>query len=293
LPRCPRWARAHRDWSTRSRAIARSSAWPGSPARRRRQGPEGAGAGESVVLLIDPHTAWYEPEIGEAAVGVLERLGLTVHPTRPASAGRPAISQGALHRARRELAELVDAVARAGPPGVPVIGLEPSELLTLRDEAPDLVPPESRAAMESLAGRALLLEEWLTGAGAAAFHAAISESSGAAGAIAVHVHCHAKSLVGVEPFRNALAALPGAQVEVIDSGCCGMAGVFGYRSETAEFSRGVAELSLAPAVRARPRDTLIAAPGVSCRQQIRHVTGREAVHPVEAIARALGADTRR
>ncbi len=254
--------------------------------------PEARGA---VVLLQDPHSAWYEPRIGRAAIRTLEALGWRVHVTPPVSAGRAAISQGALERARRELAALAvaaDAAVEAAGTDAPIIGLEPSELLTLRDEAPDLVPADWRPRIEALAGRALMFEEWLGGewntdAGAVALDGAVARGDGA-GALALHVHCHARALVGTEPARAALAALPGAAVDVIAAGCCGMAGAFGYRRETASTSRAVAELAVAPAVRALPAETSVVAPGVSCRQQIAHVTGRTALHPAEVVARVLG-----
>ncbi|MEX2576299.1 MAG: FAD-linked oxidase C-terminal domain-containing protein [Halofilum sp. (in: g-proteobacteria)] len=252
----------------------------------------------AVILVQDPHTAWYEPGIGRAAIRVLEALGWRVHLTPPVSTGRAAISQGGLERARRELAEWtvwLESTCEAAGADAPILGLEPSELLTLRDEAPDLVPSDWRPRIEALAGRALLFEEWLVGewetaAGAATLEAARNREPDL-GAVALHVHCHARALVGTEPARKALAALPGASVDVIAAGCCGMAGAFGYGRETAATSRAVAELALAPAVRALPDATTVVAPGVSCRQQIRHMTGRTALHPAEVVARALGLPT--
>jgi len=255
----------------------------------RRRRPRATPAGERVVLLLDPHTAYYEPSVGRSAVATLEALGYAVVVTRCVSAGRAAISQGALDRARRELADLRSAVDELQDAGDAfVVGLEPSELLTLRDEAPRLVRGAERAGVEAIAGRALLFEELLDGPARPALERVAA--SAAPGRVAVHVHCHARALAGVEPVRRALATVAADGVDVITRGCCGMAGAFGYTRATAHVARAVAELELAPAVRGLPASTTLLAHGVSCRQQVRTVTDREPWHPAELCAYAIGPD---
>lgn len=248
----------------------------------------GVGRG-TVILALDPHTVYYEPRIGRAAIAVIERLGFRVCPTPCISAGRPAISQGRLQRARRELREWIRTVEHTGPADAPVIGLEPSELLTLRDEAPRLVGAARESRALAAGRRAVLFEEWLAGQGDALTEA-LPQNAPATGAVAVHVHCHGKAGGVTDAVLRALTALPGAEVELIAAGCCGMAGAFGYRRETAAVSRQVAELALAPAVRALPDDTALIAHGTSCRQQIERVTGRRALHPAEVVASVLGVE---
>lgn len=244
--------------------------------RRHRPAP---GARGQVVVLLDPHTAWYEPGVGRAVIDVLEALGWSVTLSPPLSLGRPAISQGALDRARREITGVLATVDALAPERTPVIGLEPSELLTLRDEAPDLVDPQR---VRALAKRAWLFEEFLAGPGRDPLQAGAVQPGGT---LALHVHCHAKAAGVADAACEALALLPDAEVSVLRAGCCGMAGAFGYLYP--EVSRDVAELALAPAVRALPEETTVVAAGTSCRQQIRRVTGRDVLHPAEVFARAI------
>jgi Fe-S oxidoreductase len=243
-----------------------------------------------LILLVDPHSAWFQPEVARAAVGVLERFGFAVLPTHPVSTGRAAISQGALARARAELADVVRAVDAAGPAAAPVVGLEPSELLTLRDEAPALVAGEDREAVMALGQRALLVEELLAGPASAALGAALEGVAAADRHVGLHVHCHVKALADRAAVVGCLERLPGVTVQSIAAGCCGMAGAFGYQRETAGVADAVGELALAPAVRALPGEATVAAPGISCRQQIAWLTGRRAVHPIQVVAQVLGVD---
>lgn len=251
-------------------AQQRFSAWVKRRAR--------AGTGEPVVLLNDPHTEYYEPAIGRAAVLVLEHLGYRVVVTPCASSGRVEISQGALDEARRALAHTLHGIAAADlPDDVPVIGLEPSELLTLRDEAADLGAPEQRAALTALAGRAVLLDEFLA--------ARALPRAARPGRALIHAHCHQKALGDAQAGTRALTSL-GWAAETLDGPCCGMAGFFGYRHY--DVSLAVGNLALLPAVRDAGEDTLIVANGTSCRQQVRHATARRARHIAEAVAGALG-----
>ncbi|MDZ7830058.1 MAG: FAD-linked oxidase C-terminal domain-containing protein [Halofilum sp. (in: g-proteobacteria)] len=249
--------------------------------------PDSDGPRGSVILALDPHTMYYEPEVGRTAIAVIERLGFSVRTTPCVSAGRPAISQGRLDRAREDLRRWLRAVEAAGPSDLPVIGLEPSELLTLRDEAPQLVGAAWEARARAAGRRAVLFEEWLAEQGEA-LQEACSGGVSPPSRVAVHVHCHAKAARATDAALRVLAMLPSAEVSLLPAGCCGMAGAFGYRRATAAVSRQVAELALAPAIRNLPPETTVAAHGTSCRQQIARLTDRRARHPAEIVARAIG-----
>jgi Fe-S oxidoreductase len=160
--------------------------------------------------------------------------------------------------------------------GIPIVGCEPSCILGFRDEYPDLVPGEEAKA---LARGSFLLEELLQ-----------RESlpvPNPAGPMLLHGHCHLKALVGPEPLVSFLKKM-GGEVSLVESGCCGMAGSFGYEKEHYDISLQMAERRLAPAAREVPESTTVIAPGTSCRHQIHDTTGRRALHPAEAAARAMG-----
>jgi Fe-S oxidoreductase len=176
--------------------------------------------------------------------------------------GRPLYDAGMFDRARWRLTQAMDALAPMLGRGAALVGLEPSCLLTFRDELPGLFPADPRAA--SLASRAMLLDEFLS-----------REAPGFAGPALkgralVHGHCHQKSLAGMKGELAILGGIGGLKVEAPDAGCCGMAGPFGYGAERFEVSRAIAERVLIPAVRQSPRSTLIVADGFACRTQIRH-----------------------
>ena len=167
--------------------------------------------------------------------------------------------------------------------GGAVVGLEPSCLLTLRDEAPRLLPDWDQA----LGRRVMLFEEYLTGAlkdGSAGL--ALGEVGRKA---LLHGHCHQKAMGVLSPVRELLERIPGLEVETVESSCCGMAGAFGYQAETVELSRAMGELDLLPAVRAAGAGTLVVADGTSCRQQIADGTGREALHTARVLMMAVEA----
>jgi Fe-S oxidoreductase len=165
--------------------------------------------------------------------------------------------------------------------GVPIVGCEPSCLLTLREEHLALQPGDERAL--AVAGQARLVEELLV--------EAIDDGSlrlnARPGRIVFHGHCHQKALAGTRATVELLRRIPGAEVVELDAGCCGMAGSFGFEREHYELSMQIAETRLLPALRGEDRDTLVAATGVSCRQQIAHGAGREALHPVQIVREAL------
>jgi FAD/FMN-containing dehydrogenase/Fe-S oxidoreductase len=236
-----------------------------------------------VVLLVDTYTEFNEPEIGQAAVRLLNAAGRRVIVTGHGCCGRPMISKGLLHQARAAAGRLVKALAPYASQGTPIVGLEPSCLLTLRDEYLDLLPGSAPAA--EVASQAVLVEEYLT-------HLAdqgdlpLAWKPVADRRVLVHGHCYQKALPGTQPLLRMLR-LPGWEVREIDSGCCGMAGAFGYEQEHYALSQAIGEARLFPAVRAAPADTLLAASGTSCRHQIEHGAGRRARHPVELLAGAL------
>jgi Fe-S oxidoreductase len=168
----------------------------------------------------------------------------------------------------------------------PLIGIEPSAILGFRDEYPDLMPPELKPAAAALAGRAFLIDEFLARE-AAAGRIRPEQFAAAPRRIKLHGHCHQKALSSVDASAAILRLLPGAQVEVIPSGCCGMAGSFGYEAEHFTVSQQIGNLVLFPAIRDAAPEVLLAAPGTSCRHQIKDATGRHAQHPIEILWSAL------
>ena len=242
----------------------------------------GRSARRQVVLFHDTYTTYNYPELGKAAVKVLEAAGFEVALADKKCCGRPMISKGLLRQARENAAYNVDRLFRYAEQGIPILGLEPSCVLTLRDEYPDLID-DPRA--ERLAKGTFLVEEFLVG-----LHEQgqlnLPFRSGAA-SILLHGHCHQKALVGSSPSLRILRLLPGTTVEEVDSGCCGMAGSFGYEKEHYEMSLAIGNHRLFPAIKAKGPEWEIVASGVSCRQQIAHGTGRRAKHLVEILAEAL------
>jgi FAD/FMN-containing dehydrogenase/Fe-S oxidoreductase len=243
-----------------------------------------AGQVGSVILFNDPYTEYHEPHIGIAAVEVLERGGFRVTLTHGVESGRVQLSQGLIRRARRLLDAAIARLYPAAARGEPILGLEPSEILTFRDEAPDLVSAPLRDQARMVASRAWLFEELV---------AREAQRLGTLGfdakprRLLVHGHCHAKALLGMRPLLETLAILPEARTEAIPSGCCGMAGAFGYESEHYELSMRIGELVLFPTIRRAAPDTLVVANGTSCRHQIRDGIGRRALHPAEVLRMAL------
>ncbi len=245
----------------------------------RRPAPASASRGE-VVLFHDTFTTYNVPEIGRAAVELLEAAGYRVVLVDRKCCGRPLISKGMLEVAREHaawnVARLYPHVAR----GAAVVGLEPSCLLTLRDEALDLLRTDEARAV---ARASFLLEEFLARErerGLTLVFAAHGKKA------LLHGHCHQKALVGTAPTVAALR-WAGYEVSEVDSGCCGMAGSFGFEREHYDISVWLGARRLAPAVKAAAADTEIVAPGMSCRQQIDHLAGRRARHPAEVLREAL------
>jgi Fe-S oxidoreductase len=242
-----------------------------------------------IVLFADTFTTYFEPENARAALAVLRAAGCRVTVARPRDGGRPLccgrtfLAKGLVAEARAEMRRLLAALRQPVERGAAVVGLEPSCLLTLRDELLALLPgPESRA----LAAQALLLEELLARE-AGQRRLALPLRSVPWRRALVHGHCHQKAFGIMPAVEAALRLVPGLEVEAIESSCCGMAGAFGYEAEHHAMSLRMGELGLLPAARAAGEDTLLVADGTSCRHQIRDGAGRRAVHAARLLAAAL------
>jgi Fe-S oxidoreductase len=275
-------------------AVRRASRDPAHSARSaaRESATAALGSTREVALLADTFNAAFEPQTLRDAVALLGGLGYRVEVLAPRDGGRALccgrtfLAAGLVNEARAELSRLEAAAAPFVARGVPVVGLEPSCLFTLRDEALSLAPGPQSA---QLASKALLLEEFLAGeAEAGRIAAPIGRSTAK---VLLHGHCHQKAFGAMGAIERALALVEGLEVETVESGCCGMAGAFGYQTETFEVSMTMGELALLPAVRKAAPDTLIAADGFSCRHQIKDGAGRTAAH-VAAILWAAVRDTR-
>jgi FAD/FMN-containing dehydrogenase/Fe-S oxidoreductase len=244
--------------------------------------------GREVALLVDCFSRYFEPDNARAARRVLEAGRYTVHEdtsSRPLCCGRTFLSAGMVDQAREELTRLVEALGPLAERGVPIVGIEPSCLLTLRDELP-VVVPASAGAVGAIARQAVLLEELVAGDSRRGALALPLRDAGPREAF-IHGHCHQKALGAMPDVVAALRLVPGLTVHTIESSCCGMAGGFGYEAEHYEISMRMAERSLLPAVRRAPPDALIVADGTSCRHQIADGAGRAAVHVARVLEAAL------
>jgi FAD/FMN-containing dehydrogenase/Fe-S oxidoreductase len=239
-----------------------------------------------VVLFNDTFNTYNHPRPARAATELLEAAGYEVILSEHGCCGRPMISKGLVEKARAAARSTVDRLAPYAADGIPIVGLEPSCLLSLRDEYAYLLPDDDR--VEILADRAYMLEEFI--ARQADDEALDLTFTDEPREILLHGHCHQKSLVGTVPTREMLRLPPNYSVTEVDSGCCGMAGSFGYEKEHYEVSMTMAERRLLPAVRSAGENTLIAAAGTSCRHQIADGTDRQALHPVEILWEAVEAD---
>ncbi len=252
---------------------------------RRAKGGTSDGLGEAtgtVVLLNDTYMNYNYPGVGKAAVALLEAAGYKVELADAPCCGRPMISKGMLDAAAANAAHNVALLHAYAGQGIPIIGCEPSCLLTLRDEYPELVPgPQARTVAEN----SFLIDEFLVKLQAEGKLELSFES--VEKKVLFHAHCHQRSLAGTASSLNALRLAPGYQVELVNAGCCGMAGSFGYEKEHYELSMTIGSQALFPAVEAKGPDWEVAVMGVSCRQQIDHGTSRKARHLAEVLADAL------
>jgi FAD/FMN-containing dehydrogenase/Fe-S oxidoreductase len=249
--------------------------------------PKQAGTRE-VVLLADTFNNYFESENLKDALRVLEAAGYRVHLSakpgeRPLCCGRTFLAAGLTDEAKAEARRMLDALTPYVARGVPVVGLEPSCLLTLRDE---FLAYGYGEEAQKLADHAMLFEEFLARESAAGRLQLALKPLPRSKAL-LHGHCHQKAFDAVKPVQKVLGLIPDLKVELIESSCCGMAGSFGYEKDHIEVSMKMAELSLLPAVRNAQADTLVVADGTSCRHQIKDGASREALHVARVLAMAL------
>ena len=246
---------------------------------------------QPVVLFVDTFNGYFESGNASSALKVLQAAGYTVHVATQKVAdgkslccGRTFLASGMVDKAKAKASELVAALLPFAEKGIPIVGLEPSCLLTMRDEM--LVMGLGEAA-QTISRQALLLEEFLAREAAAGkLEALKAQLKPVSQPILLHGHCHQKAFGAVSQIMDVLKLIPGAKPELIESSCCGMAGSFGYEASHYEVSMQMAELSLLPAVRQQP-DAIVVADGTSCRHQIRDGAQREAVHVAVLLARQL------
>jgi Fe-S oxidoreductase len=234
---------------------------------------------ERVVLFVDLFTNYNDPQIGMDAVHVLESMGYEVIIPKVMETGRPQLSKGFLEAAKGKALQVMAEFEEYVEEGIPIIGIEPSEILTLRDEFLELCEDKQLPLANRLAESSYTFEEFI------AKHKNRLPRSNSHQKIMLHGHCHAKALVGNEPTVEALKSA-GYTVEVLETGCCGMAGSFGYEKDHYDVSQDIGELVLFPALRNNEEDE-VCAPGFSCRHQISDGVGRKALHPATLIRRTI------
>ncbi len=244
-------------------------------------------SGPEVALLADTFNNYFDPENLRSAVAVLQTAGYRVHVARPASGegplccGRTYLAAGMVKEAKSEARRLMDALQPYVKRGIPIVGLEPSCILGLRDELVSMWPGSEA---EALAGRAVLLEEFLAAELSAGRLNLRLRPLGKK--LLLHGHCHQKAFGAMPAVEKVLRMIPEVELETVETSCCGMAGSFGYDASHYEVSMKMAELSLLPKVRATP-DALVVADGTSCRAQIGHGAAREALHVARVLEQAL------
>jgi len=257
---------------------------PYSPLSPQRAERDTSSDGRDVVLLVDTFNRYFEPDNARAAERVLARSAYRVISPdplrgRPLCCGRTFLAAGLVDEARAEAQRIIAALAPHIAAGTPIVGLEPSCLLTLRDEFPTMLPSE---AAKAVAGQVQLFEEFVESERRAGrFQVPLSSMEGRVALL--HGHCHQKAFGTIGAAVKALQLIPGLTIETFDSTCCGMAGSFGYEAEHYEVSLKIGELGVLPKMRAAPPDTLLAANGTSCRHQIADATGRQARHLVRLL----------
>jgi Fe-S oxidoreductase len=254
---------------------------------------------ERVIFISDPFTEYFQPDTGLAALHVLSAIGCSVVLLPVVGTGRTLISKGFLREARAHASRVVSAIQKIDPSGeMDIVGVEPSEIYTLRDEYQDFFPEDEQVT--ALAERIYMVDEFLIRPGVDQQErvmriADLSKSTSSKSTrVLLHGHCYQKSQpprvdgfpVGVRATQQLLERA-GYFVDLIDSGCCGMAGAFGYESDHYDLSLDIGELSLFPAVRNASQDMIVAAAGFSCLTQIEEGTSREAIHPINLIRQIL------
>ena len=252
----------------------------------RHQPPSNAGEVGKLILLCDEFTNFNDVEIGIKTTELLERLGYAVQLAPIQQSGRTWLSKGFLREAKTIVNQNTQRLCELVSEETPIVGIEPSAILTLRDEAIDLAESEQIESAKHVAANTFSFGEFIAREFAAGRIAADAFTDKRA-SVRLHGHCFQKALGGVDEAAIALGIPSNYQVETIPSGCCGMAGSFGYEAEHYDLSMKIGDLVLFPAIRSTGQDVVIAAPGTSCRHQIHDGTGRLALHPAQVLHAAL------
>ena len=249
-----------------------------------REGPRVESAPEDrVAVFADTFTNYFEPRQGQATVELVETLGFEATVPPRVCCGRPLISKGFLEEARVQAEATATTLFPLASQGVPIVFCEPGCFSAVKDDHALLLRGELREMAEEVARRCLTVEEWAEGALEEREHR-VAPMADRPRKILVHGHCHQKALGGLPALKKLLGRIPGCQILDPDAGCCGMAGSFGYETEHYEVSRSAGERRLFPAIRKADPDTVVVAPGFSCRQQIGHFTEARAVSAIEVLA---------
>ena len=239
----------------------------------------------TILLHVDLFTNYHEPHIAQKALALLERLGYQVELAPFMETGRPQLSKGFVQNAKELAERQIDLVEPYVTGNIPIVGLEPSEILTLRDEYTDLCRNDQVPLANTLASRSYMIEEFILEAlQNSPDMKAVFAAKGRP--VYIHGHCHAKALAGMEPLIE-IFRLAGFEAHDMQTGCCGMAGSFGYEADKYKLSLDIGELQLFPKVRAQNNNEQICAPGFSCRHQIADGTGVRALHPVELLYQVM------
>jgi Fe-S oxidoreductase len=241
---------------------------------------------KQVYLFCDEFTNYNDTEIGIKAILLLEKLGYNVNIPEHIESGRAWLSKGLLRKAKQIANRNIALLSPLITSETPLIGIEPSAILTFRDEYIDLADDDQFEKAKALSKNVLMLEEFIA-TEIEKGNIRADQFTADAKTIQLHGHCQQKALASVAPTVKVLSFPQNYSVKTIPSGCCGMAGSFGYEKEHYEISMKIGELVLFPAVRNSSDDMVIAAPGTSCRHQVKDGTGRRALHPAEILYDAL------
>ena len=240
--------------------------------------------GTTVILFADTFNTWFEPENLHAATNVLSAAGFRVispqtgSSVRPLCCGRTWLTTGRIDRAKEEMHRLVEAMHHYAKQGIPIIGLEPSCTLGLRDDLPSLIDNEDARIV---ANQIMLFEEFIAEREVTLPLLPLEKRA------LLHGHCHQKAHQQMGHVEKVLGMIPQFEIQRVESACCGMAGAFGYATDTYEVSQAMGEADLLPKIRAAETSTLIVADGTSCRQQIELGTSRHAVHVARILEQAI------
>jgi Fe-S oxidoreductase len=248
--------------------------------------PKTTQAKKTIYLFIDEFINYNEANIGITATKLLDALGYEIKTVAHKESGRSYLSKGLLDQAGALAHYNVDQFAGLITEDTPLVGVEPSAILTFRDEYPDLLRGEQKEKALSIAEHTFMIEEFLAKE-LAAGNIDLGLFAKVGKTVKYHGHCQQKALSSLTPVKKILTQMGGYEVHMIPSGCCGMAGSFGYEKEHYDLSMQIGELVLFPALRKQPEEVIISATGTSCRHQIKDGTSRKALHPVDLLYAAL------